>query len=86
MPRSRGGTGGPDPLKNNKNIGFISKTVPKPLKNHKVTKPGHSVLGHPRQASETPFKFRWQANDDPLIVVLGSSYQLNLKKSKLDPL
>ena len=34
-----GGTGGPDPhpLKNHKNIGFLSNTDPDPLKNHKAT-------------------------------------------------
>ena len=32
--------GGPDPspLKNHKNIGFLSKADPDPLKNHKATK------------------------------------------------
>ena len=44
---SRGGGGGgrgpPDPLKNHKNIGFLSNTNPGPLKNHKVTKPAFNV-------------------------------------------
>ena len=31
-----GGTGGPDPLKNHKNIGFLSNTSPDPLRNHKA--------------------------------------------------
>ena len=32
--------GGPDPpLKNHKNIRFLSNTGPDPLKNHKATKP-----------------------------------------------
>ena len=30
MRGSRGGTGGPDPLKNHKNIGFLSNTGPNP--------------------------------------------------------
>ena len=35
-----GGAGGPDtPLKNHKNIRFLSNTGPDPLKNHKATKP-----------------------------------------------
>ena len=39
-----GGTGGPDPpLKNHKNIGFLSNTGPDPLKNHKATKPAFNV-------------------------------------------
>ena len=33
MGRSREGTGGLDPLKNHKNIGFLSNTGPEPLKN-----------------------------------------------------
>ena len=36
---SRGGTGGPDPLINYKNIGFLSNTGPDPLKITKATKP-----------------------------------------------
>ena len=43
----RGGTGGPDapppPLKNHKNIGFLSNTGPDPLKNRKATKPAFKV-------------------------------------------
>ena len=40
-----GGTGGPDPppLKNHKNIGFLSNTGPDPLKIHKATKPAFNV-------------------------------------------
>ena len=39
-----GGTGGPDsPLKNLKNIGFLSNAGPNPLKNHKATKPAFNV-------------------------------------------
>ena len=41
-----GRTGGPDPpppLKNHKNIGFLSNTGPDPLKNHKATKPAFNV-------------------------------------------
>ena len=42
-----GGAGGPDPdppLKNHKNIWFLSNTGPDPLKNHKATKPALNVL------------------------------------------
>ena len=55
MGGSRGGTGGPDPspLKNHKNIGFLSNTGPDPLKNHKATKPAFNF--GPLSA------FRWQA-------------------------
>ena len=46
------------PLKNQKNIGFLSKTGLDPLK---ITKPPiqHSMLGHHRPTSETPFKWRF---------------------------
>ena len=36
---SRGGEGGQDPLKNHKNIGFLSNSGPDSLENHKATKP-----------------------------------------------
>ena len=47
--RIQRGTGGPDtlPLKNHKNIGFLSNELLSL----------HSMLGHHRHASETPFKF-----------------------------
>ena len=38
-----GGTGGKDPLKNHKTIGFISNTGPEPLENKKATKPVFNV-------------------------------------------
>ena len=38
MRGSRGGTGGPlPPLKNHKNLGFLSKSGPDPLKNHQAS-------------------------------------------------
>ena len=42
------------PLKNYKNIGFLSNTGPDPLKLTKLPSQ-HSMLGHHRHASETPF-------------------------------
>ena len=33
----------PPPLKNHKNIGFLSNTGPDPLKNHKATKPAFNA-------------------------------------------
>ena len=54
-----GGTGGPGPLpplKNHKNIGFLSNTGPDHLKITKLPSQ-HSMLGHHRNASETPFKW-----------------------------
>ena len=53
---SRGGTGGPDPLENYKNIAFLSNTGPDPLNITKLPIQ-HSMLGHHRPASETPFKW-----------------------------
>ena len=38
-----GGQGSGPPLKNHKNIGFLSNTGPDPLKNHKTTKPAFNV-------------------------------------------
>ena len=42
-------------LKNHKNIGFLINTGANPLKNTKLSSK-HSMLGHHRHASETPFK------------------------------
>ena len=39
----REGAGGPDPLKNHKNIGFLCNTGPDPLTNHKATEPTFNV-------------------------------------------
>ena len=50
-----GGGRGPDPLKNYKNIGFLSNTGQDLLKNHTATKPAFNV-GPPWVASETPLK------------------------------
>ena len=54
-----GGAGGPTPpLENHKNIGLLSKTGPDSLKITKLPSQ-HSLLGHLRHASETPFKRRF---------------------------
>ena len=55
------------PLKNHKNIGFISNIGPDPLKNHKATNPNGGV---------------WQADNGPFIVVFGSSIPSSTKKKK----
>ena len=39
----RGDRGSGTPLKNQENIGFLSKTGPDPLKNHKASKPQFNV-------------------------------------------
>ena len=60
MGGSRGGIGVPDPppLKNHKNIGFLSNTGPDPLK---ITKPQsrQSMLGHHQHSRETPFQWHF---------------------------
>ena len=47
----------PPPLENYKKLGFLSNTGPDPLKITKLPSQ-HSMLGHHRLASETPFKWR----------------------------
>ena len=89
--RERGGGGGqgsrhPIPLKNHKNIGFLNNTGPDPLKITKLPSQ-HSMLGHHRHASETPFKWRfcWRIQDGPLTVVFGfsiSPHQLKNENKK----
>ena len=70
MPKLRGscadpeggdkGSGPSPPLKNHKNIGFLSNTGPDPLKIKKLPS-YHLILGHhrPISVSETPFKWRF---------------------------
>ena len=53
-----GGTGSGPPLENYKNIGFLSNTGPDPLKITKLSSQ-HSMFGHHRPASETPFKWHF---------------------------
>ena len=48
----------PPPLKNHINIGFLSNTDPDPLEIKKLPS-HHSMLGHHRPASESPFKWRF---------------------------
>ena len=43
-------------LKNRKNVEFLSKTSPAPLKNYKATKPALNV-GPSSSNSETPFEW-----------------------------
>ena len=49
-----GGAGGPNTLKNHKNIGFLSSP-----KNDTKLPNQHSMSGHHQHASETPFKWRF---------------------------
>ena len=51
-------SGPPPPLKNHKNIGFLSNSGPDPLKTTKLPSQ-HSMLGYHQHTSETPFKWRF---------------------------
>ena len=63
------------PLKNHKNIGFLSNTGPDPLTNYKATKPAFNVgISSARQ--------RNAFNDGPLIVYLDPPSTLQLKDPK----
>ena len=74
MGGSRGETGGPDPLKNHKNIGFLCNTDQDPLKNRNATKPAFNVgPSSARQRNAISMAFRWRADDGPFIAVFGSS-------------
>ena len=55
---SRGGTGVQTPPEKSRKLGFLSNTGPDPLKTTKLPSQ-HSMLGHHRHASETPFKWRF---------------------------
>ena len=71
----------PPPLKNHKNIWFLSNTGLGPLKYHKATKPAFNVgPSSARHRNAMYMAFHWQANDGPILVVFGK------KKKKLDPL
>ena len=59
-----GGPDAPPPPENYKNMGFLSNTGPDPLKIIKLPIQ-HSMLGHHRPASETPFK--WRLSGGPLM-------------------
>ena len=63
------GAGGPNPLKNHKNIGFLTNTGPDPLKITKLQI--QQMLGHQRHASEPPFRWRkWRFADAPMMARL----------------
>ena len=82
---SRGGTGGPDPpppMKNHKNIGFSSNTVPDSLKNrsYQASIQCWGIIGTP--VKHHLMAFHWRAHDGPLIVVLGSFLPSSTKKKE----
>ena len=56
---------GPPPLKNHKNIVFLSNSGPDPLKNHKATEPAFNVRpSSARQLNAILMVFRWRADDE----------------------
>ena len=81
-----GGQGVRIHLKNHKNIVFFSNTGPDILKNHKTTKPAFNVgPTSARQRNAIKMAFRWRANDDPLLVLFGSSLPSSKKCQSLTP-
>ena len=84
-----GGTGGPPPLKNHKNIGFLCNTGPDPLTNLIATKSAFNVgPASARQRNAISMAFRWRADGGPFTAVFISSipHQLKKKKNKKQPL
>ena len=75
-----GGTGGPDPLKNKKNIGFSCNTGPDPLKNcsYQASIQCWAIIGTPAKCHL--IAVRWRADGGPLTVVLGSSLPSSTRK------
>ena len=67
-----GGGGGEEgvrtPLKNHKNIGFLSNTGPDPLKKPINLPSQHSMLGHHQHASDTTFI--WHFAGEPIMARL----------------
>ena len=81
------GAGGPDPLKNHKNIVLLSNTGPDHLKNHKATKRALNVgLSSGTSAKRHLMAICWWADDGPLIVVFGSFLPLSTREKKLPKL
>ena len=83
--RIQRGDRGPDPpppMKNHKNIGFSSNTVPDSLKNrsYQASIQCWGIIGTPVKGHL--MAFRWRAHDGPLIVVLGSFLPSSTKKKK----
>ena len=75
----RGGQGvrTPPPLKNHKNIGFLSNTGPDSLKNQASIQCWASIA---RQRNAISMAFRWQADYGPLLVLLYSSLPKSTQK------
>ena len=63
--------GSGSPLKNHKNIEFISNTGPDLLKFSRLPSQHSTIIGTP--AKRHLNSFRWRADDGPLIVIFGFS-------------
>ena len=71
----------PPPLKNHKNIGFLSNSGPDPLKNYEATEPAFNVgLSSAPQPNAILMAFCWRADDGLLIVVFGHFHPSSTKK------
>ena len=84
--RIQWGTGGPDPLplKNHKNIGFLSNTGPDPLKNHKATIQCRAIIGTPAKRHLNGVSLvnrRWPAYSDILILPPLIKLKKKIKKT-----
>ena len=78
-----GGSGPPPPLKNQKNIGFLSNIGLDPLKNHKAIKPVFNFgPSSARKQKAIKMEFRWRANEGPVTLPPLSSKKT---LSRLDP-
>ena len=77
--RIQRGTGVPDPppLKNHKNIGFLSNTGPDPLENHKATKTAFNI-GPPSARQRNAISIHF--NYGPLLEVFEFSSSSSTKK------
>ena len=60
----------PRPLKNHKNIGFLSKIGPDPLNNHKATKPAFNI-GPSLVRQRNAFSGIWIPSSTKKIVKVG---------------
>ena len=67
----------PPPLKNHKNIGFLSNTGPELQKWQSYQARFNVGSSSARQWNAIEMAFRWGADDGPLIVLFGSSDQKN---------
>ena len=70
---------GPPPLKNHKNIGYLSNTGLDPLENHKVTKLAFNVGPLSAcQSNAISMEFRWRADDQNSILSLKKTKKLSV--------